>query len=127
MAKRRGRKIRRARRSRRFSFRRRKSPIAIAPLTGGVIAPMMGAFMDAGGVASIQSDPFEFAKSFVSEVGKRYVGIDLMNPQSGFNADKVVPTYTGLIFGVIGHKVATKTGVNRYFRRLPFVGGKVEL
>lgn len=106
---------------------RHKAPLPLAPVIGGVVAPMVGAFEDAGGLPALQSSPMDFGKGMLKEIGLRYVGIDLMNTQAGFTFDKVIPTYTGLIAGVVAHKIANKAGVNRYMKRLPFIGGKVAI
>jgi hypothetical protein len=44
-----------------------------------------------------------------------------------FQVGWVLPNYAPLIFGVIGHMVAQKVGINKYFDRIPVVGKYLSL
>jgi hypothetical protein len=71
-----------------------------------------------------------FGKGFIDQIGQRYTGISIfpeMSGAKGFNLAPVFETYTGLIAGVVGSKLATGFGINKYTKRIPIVGKWVKL
>lgn len=103
----------------------------LLPVIGGVVAPMLGAWTDAGVMDKLNAGtPLEAAKAMLNEISLRYIGYQPFvgyQTTMGFNFDKVIPTYGGLIAGVVGHMVATKFGINRQMKRIPFLGKYVQL
>jgi hypothetical protein len=107
--------------------RRKKPPIAVLPLLGGVVAPAMISLEKSNFWNDVQTDPTKAIMGFIDQMGQRYTGFSFMGKYEGFQASQMIPTYTGLIVGMIGSKIATKTGVNRQIKRLPIIGGKIKL
>jgi len=91
---------------------------------------MMDSFQRAGGIGALQSDPINFGKGFLDQVGQHYIGFSMFPDVSGvngFNFAEPVKTYTALIAGVLGSKLASATGVNRYMKKIPIVGSRIKL
>ncbi len=113
-------------------FRRGKQPLPLLPILGGVVAPAVQSMNVAGGLAYFQQNPMDFMTNFLDQMGQRYTGFALLRPNNPdnttpFNISLLAQTYGGLIAGVVGHKLATKFGVNRQMRRIPFLGKYIEL
>jgi len=111
-------------RVRRF-HRIRKGPLPILPIVGGVVAPLARSFTSAGGMANLQSDPVGFGKGMLDQISQRYAGISIfpeMSGVSGFQINPLIETYGGLAAGIFGHWLCNRFGVNRYMKRIPFVG-----
>jgi hypothetical protein len=99
--------------------------IPLLPLMGGVIAPMAGAIQDTDFINGVQANPATALYNLADNISQRYCGYSFQN--NAFNMGGMIPTYTGLIAGLIGHKLASKFGVNRAIKKVPFVGRYIQL
>jgi len=91
---------------------------------------MYDSFNSAGGMGALQSDPIVFGKGFLDQIGQHYIGLSIFPETSGglsWNFQPMMKTYGALIMGVIGSKIASSTGVNRYMKKIPFVGSRIKL
>jgi hypothetical protein len=116
-------------RRRRFTrFRRRhvKAPIAILPLLGGVVAPMVVAIQKSNFISDVQSDPMKAVSGLADQICQRYTGFSPLYGQT-WSMQPMIETYTGLLAGVAGHMLANKFGVNRTMKRVPFIGKYIQL
>jgi len=115
----------------RLRRRRIKGPMPILPILGGVVGPLASAFADADVMGKLNANqPVEALKAIANEVSLRYCGYQPFvgyQTSPGWRFDKLIPTYTGLAAGIVGHYIASKFGVNRYMKRIPLVGKWVAL
>lgn len=140
MAKRKTSKRRIRRRTTKKSYRRKKDRrIPLLP-TIGFGAPLLT------GKPWGWSSPIEAiqqgngAKAIQSAIAN-LTGVQVGMPNTGFtsgvNADlariinpfdlEVAGAMKGLLWGTVGSKLATKFGLNRYMKKVPFLGNKVKL
>ena len=103
------------------------TPIKVLPLIRGFIAPVLKSVQKSNFINDVQTDPVKAFTGLIDQIGIRYTGISMMGNHEGIDTGQVIPTYVGLFAGVVGSKIATKFGVNRQVKRLPFIGGKFEL
>ena len=97
---------------------------------GGFVAPMFDSFNRAGGMDQLQADPVKFGEGMIDQVMQHYTGFSVfpdLSGQTGWNPAYLLPTYGGLAAGVIGHKLASKFGVNTSIRKIPVIGKYLEL
>jgi hypothetical protein len=91
---------------------------------------MIQAFETAGGVNALQANPGNFGMDMLDQIGQRYTGISFFPQRSGstgFNTTYLFNTYGGLIAGIFGHMLASKFGVNRAMKKIPYVGKWISL
>jgi len=69
------------------------------------------------GVA-VEAMKYDSAQSKIATVSKRLIGYDLINHKLELSA--AVPFWVGEGVAIVGHKVANKTGINNYVRRMSF-------
>jgi len=126
--------FKKAPRRRRFAsirrrIRRKRGPIPILPVLGGVVAPMAIALQKSNFVADVQTDPMKAISGLVDQIGQRYTGFSFLYSEAnpGFHSEWIIPTYTGLAAGYAGHMIANKLGVNRQIAKVPFVGKHIQL
>lgn len=107
-------------------FRKGKAPIPVLPMIGGVVAPVAISLQKSNFLTDIQSDPMKATTGLIDQLCQRYTGLSPLygNPWS---LQPVIETYTGLFAGIVGHKLANKFGINRYMKRVPFLGKYIQL
>ena len=102
--------------------------MALLPILGGVVSPMVQSFNTCGGLSAFQHNPGNFAYNMADQIMQRYTGMHL-NPKfgSGINTAYLFNTYGGLAMGIVGHKVASKFGVNSQLKKIPMIGKYIQL
>jgi len=124
---------RRARRYYRAIRRRTKNKkIALLPLFGGVVYPVMDSLSKSNFIHDVQQPGgmMNATKGLVDQLGQHYTGFSIfpeLGAQTSFQPMEAVKTYGALGAGVVGHMLANKFGVNRQIKRVPFIGNKIEL
>jgi hypothetical protein len=115
---------------RRFRFRkaRKDKSIPILPLIGGFVAPMI----DSAYRSNLVNDPANPSawKGMIDQISQHYTGFapfPEMGGGTGFHWDIVAQTYGGLLMGIVGHKLASKFGVNRSIHKIPVIGKYLSL
>lgn len=117
--------IRRARRYFSRPFRRHKAnhKIPLLPILG-LVPPMLNAYnwarppLESGNLSgAVYNGAYSLMKDFT--------GYDLN--ENKWTGGNMVATYTGILAGFIGHKLATRFGINRYMAKIPLAGKYLEL
>lgn len=66
----------------------------------------------------VEAMKYDSAQSKVATISKRLIGYDMINHKLELSA--AVPFWAAEGVAIVGHKVANKTGVNNYVRRMSF-------
>jgi hypothetical protein len=112
---------RRISRPRWFRRGRKSKKIPMLPLAGlGAMVATPG-FRGVSIVDDVMKGDFNGA---MYDARERFLCVDNTGK---FQVGWVLPNYAPLIFGVIGHMVAQKVGINKYFDRIPVVGKYLSL
>lgn len=134
MAKRRYRKYRRYSPRRRYRrFRKGKQPLslltAIPALYSGLVQPVFGGEGYIGALPYVQSGNFQDALLEAGNIlSMNFTGFSMKGPDAGqFNWQKPFNTYSRILAGWVGHKLATKAGVNRQMKKVPMIGKYIQL
>lgn len=122
-----GRKVRR--------FRSGKSPISILttlPIVyKALIEPITGDGARWGAAKMYQQSGgnlLDTGLEAANIMSMNFTGFSMKGPDAGtFYPQQLVNTYVPIIVGYLGHKIANRLGVNRQFKKIPFVGKYAQL
>ena len=108
-------------------YRRKNRAVPILP-TLAVASPIIQSFNTVGGISTLRSDPSKFIMHMADQLMQRFTGFHLLPEYgTGINTAYLANTYGGLALGIVGHKAASKFGVNRTIKKIPVIGKYIEL
>ena len=77
------------------------------------------------GIQQAMNGDINGAKSYLNELAVNFTGYDAAS--GSWNINRAIETYVPIVVGAMGSKLATAVGVNRYMRKVPFIGKYVKL